>query len=205
MLLARLPRGEVVAVDGSASMVAEVRERLGDRVEALVSDLVALELDRPVDAVLSTATFHWIHDHDALFARLHAALRPGGALVAQCGGAGNIASVQHAIDAAARGTALEGWEGPWHYATPAATAARLRAAGFADVWTWPQPFPVTPPEPRAYFRTVMLGAHLERLGEDEREPFLDAVMRGLDDPPVVDYVRLNILARRRGPTRPAAS
>ena len=42
----------------------------------------------PVDAILSTATFHWIADHERLFARLHAALRPGGRFVAQCGGAG---------------------------------------------------------------------------------------------------------------------
>ena len=47
-------------------------------------------LEEPVDAILSTATFHWIADHERLFARLHAALRPGGRLVAQCGGEGNI-------------------------------------------------------------------------------------------------------------------
>ena len=77
-LVERLPRGEVVAVDGSEAMVAETRRRLGDRVEAFASDLLELELDRPVDAVLSTATFHWIADHDALFARLHGVLKPGG-------------------------------------------------------------------------------------------------------------------------------
>ena len=63
------------------------------------SDLVELQLDEPVDAVLSTATFHWIEDHERLFARLFAALKPGGRLAAQCGGAGNIANVQAAIDA----------------------------------------------------------------------------------------------------------
>ena len=47
-------------------------------------------MPEPVDAILSTATFHWIADHERLFARLHAALRPGGRLVAQCGGEGNI-------------------------------------------------------------------------------------------------------------------
>ena len=47
--------------------------------------------------VFSTAIFHWILDHDALFARLRAALRPGGRLVAQCGGEGNVAEHAEAI------------------------------------------------------------------------------------------------------------
>ena len=86
-LLDRLPRGRVVGVDGSASMIAAARERLGDdpRVELLVADLTELDV-APADAILSTATFHWIGDHALLFKRLRAALRPGGRLVAQCGG-----------------------------------------------------------------------------------------------------------------------
>src|SRR3954468_10129502 len=69
-LLERLPRGEVVAVDGSPAMIEEIRARLGDRVEAFVADLQELTLDRPVDAVFSTATLHWVPDHDRAFARL---------------------------------------------------------------------------------------------------------------------------------------
>ena len=89
-LLERLPRGRVVAVDASPSMVDAARERLGDAAEVRLADLLELELEEPVDAVISTATFHWIADHDHLFRRLRAALRPGGQLVAQCGGEGNI-------------------------------------------------------------------------------------------------------------------
>ena len=56
------------------------------------ADLTELALAEPVDVIVSTATFHWILDHDGLFRRLFAALRPGGRLVAQCGGDGNIAA-----------------------------------------------------------------------------------------------------------------
>jgi trans-aconitate 2-methyltransferase len=182
----------VVAVDGSAAMVQETRAR---GLDAFVCDLVELELDEPVDAILSTATFHWIEDHDRLFARLHAALKPGGRLAAQCGGAGNIANVQAAIDAVDE-PALRGWAGPWNYATPEATAERLRTVGFTDVWTWLQPWPVEPADPHEYFTTVILGSHLERLPTDERAPFVDAVLSHLDDPVRANYVRLNILARR---------
>ena len=188
----RVPDGHVIAVDGSEAMVEQTRAR---GIEAFTSDLVELRLDEPVDAILSTATFHWIENHDALFARLFAALKPGGRLAAQCGGAGNIANVQRAIDAVDE-PAFRGWAGPWNYASPQETAERLRTVGFTDVWTWLQPWPVEPADPHEYFTTVILGSHLERLPDDERSPFVDAVLRHMDDPVRANYVRLNILARR---------
>lgn len=195
-LLERLPRGEVVAVDGSAAMVAQAHERLGDRAEVFAVDLLELELERPVDAILSTATFHWIADHERLFARLLAALRGGGRLVAQCGGAGNATSVIGAI-ARVDHPALRGWDGPWNFATTSDTAARLRRLGWVDVWTWPQTVLVRPDDPREYFATVMLGSHLERLPEADRAGYVDAVLAEHPAPVEVRYVRLNILARRR--------
>ena len=187
--------GHVIAVDGAPSMIAQARRRLpADRVDFKVADLVALELDEPVDAILSTATFHWIKDHDALFERMLALLRPGGQLVAQCGGEGNIASV---VDAIARaGGPLAEWEGPWNYASPEETAERLEGIGFTDVRTWRTEWPVEVDEPRTYFATVMLGSHLDRLPEDRREAYVDAVLAEMPQPIRVDYVRLNIVARR---------
>src|SRR5262249_20883184 len=89
-LLERLPEGHVIAVDSSEAMVEHARERLGDRATVLHRDLTQLELDREVDAVFSNAVFHWVHDRDLLYERLHAALRPGGLLVAGCGAVGNL-------------------------------------------------------------------------------------------------------------------
>jgi trans-aconitate 2-methyltransferase len=194
-LVQRVPDGTVIAVDGSQAMVEQAMERLGDDVEAFAQDLLELQLDEPVDAILSTATFHWIADHERLFQRLYEALRPGGRISAQCGGAGNIANVQAAIDAVDH-PALRGWAGPWNYATPEETKQRLEAAGFSDVWTWLQPWPVDPPDPREYFATVILGSHLERLPLDEQMPFVDDVLAQMGQPVRANYVRLNLLARR---------
>jgi trans-aconitate 2-methyltransferase len=198
-LLERLPHGEVVAVDGSPAMIEAVRARLGDRVEAYVADLQELELDRPVDAILCTATLHWVPDHDRAFARLRDALVPGGRLAAQCGAVGNVANVREAAERAAQrepfAGALRGWPGPWRFETPAATAERLRRLGWVDVWTWRQYLTVRPEDPAEYLRTIVLGSHLERLAPEHRDPFVAAVLAELDEPRV-DYVRLNILARR---------
>ena len=193
-LVERLPRGEVVAVDGSPAMVAEAQERLGPRVDARVADLTELVLEEPVDAVLSTATFHWIADHDRLFERLFAALRPGGRIVAQCGGEGNVAAVRAAIDAVAE-PALAGWAGPWNFQSPAATAARLERIGFTEVETWPQTVRVEPEDPREYLATVMLGSHLERIPPERHDAFVEAVLAAMPEP-AIEYVRLNLSARR---------
>ena len=196
-LVERVPRGHVIALDGSASMVDEARHRLarfGDRVSYVVADLGSpLLLDAPVDAILSTATFHWVPDHDALFANLAAILRHGGWLVAQCGGVGNIANVQAALASIG-----DGWLGPVHFETPMAAAARLDASGFVDVecWLTDEPTRFEAGEPfETYLRTVVLGAHLERLPPSEHDAFVRAVADGIGEP-VIDYVRLNIVARR---------
>src|SRR5689334_20124179 len=121
-LAERLPHGRVIAVDGSEAMVAKARERLGNRADYLVSDLVELELPEPVDLIFSTATFHWIGDHDRLFRQLRAALRPGGRLRAQCGGFGNVTGHTRAIAAVATdpeyGQHLSEARGLWNFASP---------------------------------------------------------------------------------------
>jgi trans-aconitate 2-methyltransferase len=150
-LVERLPRGEVVAVDGSPAMVEEARRRLGDAADIRVADLLELVLDEPADAILSTATFHWIKDHDRLFERLLNALNPGGRLAAQCGGAGNVAELDRAaklVGARDPYTALKGWEGPWNFASPQETAERLNRLGWVDVWTWSHHVRVEPDDPR---------------------------------------------------------
>jgi trans-aconitate 2-methyltransferase len=200
LLLERLPRGRVVAVDASASMVEAAREALGDRATVFQADLAELALDEPVDAVFSNAVFHWVPDHDRLFERMHAALRPGGRLIAQCGGAGNIARFHALADEVGADPPfaqhLAGWRGPWNFQDDEATAERLRRVGFVDVETSLQSWPVTPSEPAAFIRTVCLGPHVDRLPEELRQQYVDAVAERMGSEPVLDYVRLNIAARR---------
>lgn len=205
LLCERLPRGHVIAVDADAGMVAACRATLREQIEpGLVDvrhiDLLALDLVEEVDAVLSTATFHWVLDHDALFAGLFAALRPGGLLVAQCGGAGNLASVLGAADAVAAAgpwaDRFAGWVRPSHMATAEETSARLSAAGFVEVRCWLEPTPQVPDDPADYLRTVNLGAHLHRLDEPDHAAFVAKVIERLGEPITVDYVRLNIDAAR---------
>lgn len=203
MLLERLPRGRVVAVDAAPSMVERARDALpADRVTVMAADLAELELEEPVDAVFSNAVFHWIPDHGRLFGRLYDALVPGGRMVAQCGGQGNVerfhATVREVAGRPPFAAHLANWTGPWHFASAEDTIECLARSGFVDVEVWREPHPVVPEYTEDYLRTVCLGHHVERLPPGLREPFVSAVAEHCGRPLELDYVRLNINARRPG-------
>src|SRR5262249_13229353 len=102
LLLDLIPDVRVVAVDASRAMLEQLATRLADRrerVEIIHADLTEpLPIAEPVDAIISVAAFHWISDHATLFRNLAGVLCPGGHLVAECGGEGNVESIVAAID-----------------------------------------------------------------------------------------------------------
>jgi len=208
LLLERLPRGTVLAVDGSRAMVEAAVERFAGepRVRVEHQDLLELEVEEPVDLVFSTATFHWIMDHDRLFGRLAVALKPGGRLAAQCGGEGNISRATRATQEVMRGgrfrAFFEGWDDDKNYAGAGETKWRLEEVGFEDVQTWLHEEHArfgSVEELARFLATVVLGGHLQRLPGGEKEAFAEAVAAKIvaeDGDPLLDYVRLNIIATR---------
>jgi trans-aconitate 2-methyltransferase len=192
-LLELVPRGRVLALDASADMVELARGRLGDRAEVWCQDVLELDLDEPVDAIVSTAALHWVTDHDRLWMRLARALRAGGRLEVQCGGQGNIDRVREVIEEVARDVAPElvGWS-PWVFAGPEETERRLQRAGFTAIRCWLRERPTYPEDVDAFVRTSILPAHLARLPAERREPFAAAVVARVRLP--LDYVRLNVSA-----------
>ncbi len=195
-LLERLPRGRVVALDGSQQMLEAARSRFaGDgRVSYVHADLSQpLPLDPDsVDAIVSTSTFHWVKDHDALFRHLAAVLRPDGQLVVDCGGEGNIEAVLKLL------RELGHDEHPWCYAGIEETRAQLRAAGFAedmDVRLVPRTSRFeTVEELERFFTTVALRTFATDLGPVEGPALVREVARRLPDREL-HWVRLEIVAR----------
>ena len=206
-LLERLPGGRVVAADVSPAMLDQARltlEHFGARVTFVQTDL--LEVDRvlpePVDAIFSTATFHWIEDHARLFSALHHVLKPRGHLVAQFGGGANLAGFMAATDiVAARPAYTDIFKGKalWRFFySPQQTEARLTAAGFPHAQAWLEPSPQTFKDHQAlaeFCRTVVLSSHLAVLPDTQRPAFLDAVVDEITrrlGGYILDYVRLNV-------------
>ena len=213
LLLAKLPGGSVLAVDGSRAMVEAARRRFAGepRVRVERQDLLSLEVEEPVDLIFSTATFHWIADHDRLFERLARALKPGGRLVAQCGGEGNIARATRATKETMEEERFrdyfEDWQDDKYYADARTTAGRLEAAGFEEIETWLHDEVAafgSIDEFARFLATVVLGGHMERLPEGERGAFAAAVaakIKAVDGRPALDYERLNIMARKSALSR----
>jgi trans-aconitate 2-methyltransferase len=192
-LLERLPRGRAIALDGSLQMLARARERFaGDaRVSFVHADLERpLPLARPVDAIVSTSTFHWVRDHDALFRHLAAVLKPGGQLVVDCGGAGNIAAILAALGEL--GHAAH----PWTYAGIEETRARLRAAGFADadVRLVPRVSRFEPAQLERFLSSVVLRTYVAELGPEAGGTLVREVAARLPEREI-RWVRLEIVAR----------
>jgi len=213
-LLERLPHATVYALDQSAAMLEVARRELaqqyGDRVRFIAADLAEVtpeHVGEPVDLIFSTATFHWVADHDNLFRRLFALLRPGGRLVAQCGGGPNLKLLlQRVAELMARepyASYFDGWLGPWHFADPESTAVRLADAGFSAIHTDLEFHPAVMPDAdefRTFLETVILREHLHRLPKDAlKSAFIASLtdQAAEDDPPyVLDYWRLNLSGTR---------
>ena len=209
-LLERLPGGHVVALDRSWNMLQVARTNLPPtfhrRVSFVQAALPAMPVAGWADVVFSTATFHWIADHPALFAGVFAALRSGGRLHAQCGGGPNLheahALAESVMARPPYAAYFAGWPGVWTFASANETAARLAAAGFVDVATNLEAAPTTldtEADYRAFVTTVIYHPHLHRLPDALRGPFIDEVTvlaAGQTPPFSLDYWRLNMTARR---------
>jgi trans-aconitate 2-methyltransferase len=205
VIASRVERGFVVGCDLSDNMARVAAKSLGgDPTCAVVcADLSVLPFRGAFDVIFSTATFHWIRDHDRLFAELRAALRPGGRLEAQCGGGPNLATIHARADALAATESFRAsfaqWEEPWLFASPEETKARLERAGFTAIECWLEHAPTQFPDAErfgAFIESVVMRPYLARLADrTRRREFLDAIiaLAAQDDPAfTLDYWRLNI-------------
>jgi len=205
-LARKVPHGYVVGCDLSLNMTQAAAKTLGATANAVVcADLSLLPFHGAFDLVFSTATFHWIRDHDRLFGELRQALRRGGRLEAQCGGGPNLAAVHARAEALAAEPRFRryftDWEEPWLFAFPSVTEARLLRAGFATATCSLEHTPTQFPDReryRAFIEAVVMRPFLSRLQTAElRNQFLDTMVEGAanDRPPyTLDYWRLNISA-----------
>ena len=210
-LLETLPKGQVVALDISQNMLDEARAYLETdhrgRVEFVRCDFLDLRFEREFDGIFSTASFHWVLDHDRLFRNLYRALKPGGWLVAQCGGGNNIGRLlgraHRLMESPTYAPYFAGYQSPWEYADAETTARRLKIAGFEQIATSLEEAPTKFPnaaEFHQFVENVILRHHLQRIPDATiREQFMTQLTQEFasdGDPFLIDYVRLNMKARR---------
>lgn len=210
-LMAKIPRGRLIAIDRSWNMLLTARTNLrpefGRRITYVRVELPHMPIDRWADVVFSTATFHWVRDHDTLFREILRALKSGGRLFAQCGGGPNLYQAHTLAAEVMRQppfvSYFRDWRPVWEFSTPEQAADRLRNAGFAEIRTSLEAAPTTLADEdsyREFVTTVIYNPHLERLPEGAlRRRFIDEITRraARQDPPfTLDYWRLNLEGRR---------
>lgn len=190
---------DVVGLDSSEEMVEAARAR---GLDALVGDGAALTFVEAFDAVFSNAALHWIKPPDAVIAGVWKALRPGGRFVGEFGGAGNVATIVGALEAALGRRGLD-VASPWFFPTAEDYAARLRRHGFSvyAIELFPRPTPL-PGDVRGWLE-IFAQRYLEAVPATDREALISEVVDRLRDGLTderntwyADYVRLRFGAEK---------
>lgn len=195
----------VVGIDASPSMIDAAHGRY-PHLDFRVEDAAALPFESHFDAVFSNAALHWVRDAGAAATGMARALKPGGRLVVEFGGHGNIARLEGAFGQALAEIAGTTYRSPWYFPTIGAYAALLEAAGLEvrAAWLIDRPTPLAGAEGLRQWYTMFRPDDVAALVPDVRERVFTAVEAALSDMRrdgvwVADYRRLRILAEKGPP------
>lgn len=137
LLHSRLQARRTVGIDRSARMLEEARQAgMPPGVAFERGDIGDFDARDEYDLIFSNAALHWIDDHEALIAKLIAAVRPGGQLLFQVPAAHDhpshtVAEALTAIEPFA--SAYAGWHRPQPVLTPEAYARLLYRNGLPQL------------------------------------------------------------------------
>ncbi|MGB0576334.1 MAG: class I SAM-dependent methyltransferase [Alphaproteobacteria bacterium] len=192
---------KAIGVDASIDQIVACR-KLG--IPSAVMDGHNLAFNEAFNAILTNAALHWMTSPDDVIDGIWNALKPGGRVVGEMGGAGNIASIISALTRALTKRNLQDKVvSPWYFPEEADYRRRLENRGFIvdSMELIPRPTPL----PGA------ITAWLDTFGEQflfiipeiDRSAFKEEVAKDLEpdllDPNgqwVADYVRLRFSATR---------
>jgi trans-aconitate methyltransferase len=199
---------QLVGIDRSAEMIAEARRKF-PKLRFEVCDARSLPFSQEFDAVFSNAALHWITEADRVVAGVTRALRPGGRLVVEFGGKGNVRNVVMALEIAVTqlGISPEG-ANPWFYPSVAEYAALLEKHGLEvrEAALFERPTMLEDGERGLETWIAMFGgAFMERVPDAKRTEFLRSAERAARpalwkiDHWELDYRRLRVAAWKSAP------
>ncbi len=93
----QVPNGSVTGVDNSESMIELAQIKYPSKIYFNLTfqlvDAKNLNFNEQFDAVVSNAALHWVDDHVKVLTGIYKSLIPGGRLLLQMGGKGNVEEV----------------------------------------------------------------------------------------------------------------
>jgi SAM-dependent methyltransferase len=196
----------VTGVDRSPAMIDQARANF-PALEFAVHDACALPYHGEFDAVFSNAALHWVQPPEAAAAAMARALKPGGRLVLELGGHGNVAILVEGAYRALRGLGVNQPEqfNPWYFPGVGEYSVILERHGIEVTMAalFDRPTPLEPGEDGLAIWFRMFGARLtQALPADQHEEFVRQVAAYAR--PLLwngarwtaDYRRLRIVARK---------
>ena len=127
---------KVVGIDAAQSAIAQCRQNY-PQLEFMVADGADFTVETKFDAVFSNAALHWIKPPVAAVKCIYNALKPGGRLVAEFGGKGNIEQIVTAVNRAFEQSDYN----PWYFPSIGEYSNLLEQQGFRvdSVILFPRP------------------------------------------------------------------
>ncbi len=194
---------EVLGLDASPEMIEQARANF-PQIKFDVADANTFTLREPVDAVFSNATLHWVRPPETAVARIAAAMKPGGRLVAEFGGQGCVRAIIAAANEALGGRF--GACGPWYFPSVGQYAPILEEHGFEVSFAALFDRPTVLDDGERGLRNwldMFAGAYFAALPPDERETALVSI-ESLLRPRLwkgehweADYRRIRVVAVKR--------
>jgi trans-aconitate methyltransferase len=196
----------VTGIDSSASMIQNARQHFPD-IKFVVADATSFTLPQQFDAVFSNATLHWIRQKEKVLDRIHQHLVPGGRLVLEMGGKGNVDDIMGAVDKAMKNHGYT-FKPFWYFPSVGEYTSLLEEYDFRvnQVQYFDRETELADPENGIVEWLRMFGDNLlEEVPVAERETILQEAQESLratnfrDGKWYSKYVRLRIKAQRVEP------
>jgi trans-aconitate 2-methyltransferase len=210
VLARRFPDAEIVGLDASPDMLATARKRLPE-ISFELADLAAWAPSRSYDVILANAVLQWLPDHPTLYARLTAALNPGGCLAVQV--PDNLDEPTHVLmrqvaqdrawapklaDVARSRSAIGSFDDHYRWLLP--------SCGAIDLWRTTYVHPLDSPAAIVeWVKATGLRPFLDPLDAEERAAFLERYERAIaaaypaqaDGRVLLRFPRLFVVAQKR--------
>lgn len=193
----------VVGMDRSEEMLTQARQAY-PHLEFVSGDARSFTFLTPFDAVFSNAVLHWVKEPTTAIRAIRHALKPGGRLVAELGGKGNVARLLAAMRWAGQRVGVDLDQPLWFFPSVGEYASLLEADGlevrFATLFDRPTPLEGTNGL-RNWVR-MFASQILDALSPEQHEDFLrvteETARSSLyhDGKWIADYRRLRIVAVR---------
>lgn len=193
----------VKGIDSSASMIASAKSHY-PAIDFEVADGTSFSLNQTFDAVFSNATLHWIRQKEKVLDRIWHHLKPGGRLVLEMGGKGNVDDITGALSKAMEEKGYE-FKPFWYFPSPAEYTSLLEEYGFRvnQLSYFDRETELADPENGIVEWLQMFGAYyLDAIPEADRLPILKAAQESLratnfrDGKWYTKYVRLRVKAEK---------